>query len=251
MREGIGAVLARSTISLRSSGATNSAGGRPPTRAVLLDMFDTLVSLEPPAPRLRARLLELTGVDVGEEAAARGFAAEIGHYLDHHMEGRDETSLDALRDHCAAVLHDALGVEGLRRAAVRQAMLDSLQFRVFPDAPPALRALRGRGLRLVVVSNWDWSLPQWLERTGLAELVDGVVSSAVVGAAKPSPHIFHAALELAGVAPDEALHVGDSMAGDVQGARSAGVRAVLIDRAGGAPDRVEAIRSLDELSSLI
>lgn len=220
-------------------------------RAVLLDMFDTLVELQPPAPRLRARLLELTGVDVGHEAAARGFAAEIGHYLANHMQGRDEAGLDALRDDCAAVLHEALGVEGLERAAVRRAMLDSLRFRPFPDVLPALRALRARGVRLVVVSNWDWSLPEWLERAGLAELVDGVVSSAAVGSAKLSPRIFRVALDLAGVAPEQALHVGDSVASDVEGARAAGVRAVLIARSGAAPEGLEAIRSLEELPSLI
>jgi 2-haloalkanoic acid dehalogenase type II len=213
-------------------------------------MFDTLVEIEPPAPLLRARLLELTGVDVGEEAAARGMAAEIRHYLANHGQASDEAKLEALRDDCAAVLHEALGFPRLERAAVRQAMLDSLTLRVFPDAPPALRALRARGLRLVVVSNWDSSLPEWLERTGLAELVDGVVSSAVVGAEKPSPRIFEVALDLAGVARGEALHVGDSMATDVGGARAAGVRAVLIARGGGAPEGVQAIRSLEELPSL-
>ena len=220
-------------------------------RAVLLDMFDTLVELEPPAPRLRAGLLELTGVDVGEEASERGMAAEMRHYLASHGQGSDEVKLEALRDDCAAVLHEALGFPELERAAVRQAMLESLRLRVFPDAVPALRALRALGLRLVVVSNWDSSLPEWLERTRLAELLDGVVSSAVVGAAKPSPRIFEVALGVAGVAPREALHVGDSMATDVSGARAAGLRAILIARGGGAPEGVEAIRSLEELPSLI
>ena len=220
-------------------------------RAVLLDMFDTLVALQPPGPRLRTSLLELTGVDVGEEAAARGFAAEIGHYLEHHMEGRDERSLEALRDDCAAVLHEALGVSGLERPAVRQAMLEALDFHVFPDVPPALAELRERGLRLVVVSNWDWSLPSWLERAGLAPLVDGVVSSAVAGHAKPSPAIFRIALELAGAEPAEAVHVGDSLSSDVGGARAAGLRGVLIARAGDPPEDVEAIHSLAELPSLI
>ena len=65
--------------------------------------------LEPPAPRLRAELERTTGVDVGAAAAERGFAAEIGYYLEHHMRGGDEAGLEALRDDCAAVLHDALG----------------------------------------------------------------------------------------------------------------------------------------------
>lgn len=221
------------------------------TRAVLLDMFDTLVELQPPAPRLRALLLERTGVDVGDEAAARGMAAEIDHYLANHMRGRDPATLDALRDDCAAVLHRALGADGLEISKVREAMLDSLRFRVFADVPPALESLRARGVRLAVVSNWDCSLPVWLERAELAPLFHGVISSAVVGEAKPSPAPFTAALDLLGVPPGRAIHVGDSVLNDVEGARAAGVRPVLIARDGRPPEGVEAIRSLTELASLI
>ena len=94
------------------SGRPRAAGGER-VRAVLLDAFDTLVELEPPAPHLRARLLALTGVDVGEQAAQRAIGAEIRHYLEHHMRGRDRATLEALRDDCAAVLHEALGFERL------------------------------------------------------------------------------------------------------------------------------------------
>lgn len=221
------------------------------TRAVLLDMFDTLVELQPPAPRLRALLLERTGVDVGDEAAARAMAAEIDHYLANHMRGRDRTSLDALRDDCAAVLHRALGVEGLEPADVRAAMLGSLRFRVYPDVPPALNALRGRGMRLAVVSNWDCSLPEWLERAGLTQSFHGVVSSAVAGAAKPAAAPFEAALNLLEVPAGHAVHVGDSVRNDVEGARAAGVRPVLIARDGREPEGVETVRSLADLLCLI
>ena len=220
------------------------------TKAVLLDALGTLVELQPPAQRLRARLLELGGVDVGEEAAARGFAAEIGHYVANHLQGRDEPGLEALRDECAAVLHEALAVEGLDRPTVRRAMLEALEFRPFPDVPPALCALREQGLRLVVVSNWDCSLPVWLGRAGLGDLLDGAVSSAVVGEPKPAPAVFAAALAIAGAPPEEAIHAGDSLEADVAGARAAGIRAVLVARHGGAPEGVEAIRSLEQLPSL-
>lgn len=221
-------------------------------RAVLLDALGTLVELQPPGPRLRARLEELSGVDVGPEAAERGFAAEIGHYLAYHMEGGDREGLERLRDDCAAVMHEALGVHGIERAEVRRAMVEALEFRAFPDAAPALRGLRSRGLRLVVASNWDCSLPEWLEGAGLGQLVDGVVSSAVIGEAKPSPVVFRAALALAGVGPGEAIHVGDSVDNDIAGARAAGLRAVLVDRSGRpAPDGVETVRSLGEVASLI
>jgi putative hydrolase of the HAD superfamily len=220
-------------------------------KAVLLDMLGTLVELQDPVPRLRAELRRRTGVDVGDEAAARGFAAEISYYLDHHMEGRDRESLDDLRDRCAERMDEALGADGLPRADIRAAMMDSLEFRPFPDVKPALSELRARGLRLVIASNWDWSLPQWVERAGLDALVDGTASSAVAGAAKPAPEVFREALRLAGAEPAEALHVGDSLEGDVQGARAAGIRAVLIQRGGEPPDEVEAIRSLAALPSLL
>lgn len=221
-------------------------------RAVLLDALGTLVELQPPGPRLRVRLEELSGVDVGPEAAERGFAAEIGHYLAHHMEGGDREGLERLRDDCAAVMHEALGVPGIERAVVRRAMIESLEFAAFPDAAPALRELRSRGLRLVVASNWDCSLPEWLEGAGLGQLVDGVVSSAVIGEAKPSPAVFRAALDIAGAGPDEAIHVGDSVENDIAGARAAGVRAVLVDRSDApTPGHIETVRSLGEVRSLI
>lgn len=220
-------------------------------RAVLLDALGTLVRLEPPPPRLRAELRRLTGLDVGAEAAERAFAAEIAYYLEHHLDGRDESGLEDLRDRCARVVHEALERPGLERGAVREAMLGSLEFTAYPDVAPALEALRKRDIRLVVASNWDCSLPAVLERAGLAQAVDGVVSSAVVGRAKPAPEVFRRALELAGTAAHEALFVGDSLENDVLGARGAGVRAVLLARAGDPPTGVEAVRSLSELPSLV
>ena len=220
-------------------------------RAVLLDALGTLVALDPPAPRLRVALREQAGIDVGAQAARRGFEAEIAYYLEHHMEGGDELGLERLRDDCARVMHEALGVPGLEYAPVRRAMVDALEFTAFPDAEPALRALRERGLRLVAVSNWDCSLSHWLERAGLGGLLDATVSSAQVGEPKPSPAVFHAGLAAAGVEASEALFAGDSLANDVEGARAAGIRAVLVAREGAAPAGVESVDSLEGIASLI
>ncbi len=220
-------------------------------RAVLLDALGTLVELAPPAPRLRAALLGRAGVDVGIEAAERGFAAEIAHYLANHMRGGDREGLERLRDECAEAMRAAIGRDDLDLATVRAAMLEALEFAPFPDVVPALAELRGRGLRLVVVSNWDCSLPEWLDRAGVGELVDGTVSSAVVGVAKPAAAVFDAALELAGCSAAEALFVGDSVENDVEGAAAAGLRAVLVQRAGEPPPGVEVVRSLRELSAIV
>jgi putative hydrolase of the HAD superfamily len=219
-------------------------------RAVLVDALGTLVELQPPAPRLRERLAE-AGFEVSEERAAAGSGAEIGYYLAHHLDGSDPASLEDLRDRCAAAMMEALEVPGLDHGTARRAMMEALEFRPYPDSVPGLRALRDRGLTLVIASNWDCSLPQWLGPPGLLELVDAVVTSADVGAAKPDPAVFRRALELAGAQPEEAVHVGDSVDNDVEGARAAGLRAVLVQREGDPPGGVEAVRSLTELPSVL
>ncbi len=219
-------------------------------RAVLLDALGTLVELQPPAPRLR-EALRRQGYEVSEAQAAAGIGAEIAYYLDHHIEGRDPESLDRLRDRCARQMRRALELPDLGQAEARSAMMDALSFEPYPDAIPGLRALRERGLRLVIASNWDCSLPEWLGPTGLIDLVDGIVTSADVRAAKPAPELFARALAVAGVAPGEALHVGDSLQNDVAGARAAGIRALLLRREGEAPPGIEAVRSLEEVPSVI
>ena len=72
-----------------------------------------------------------------------------------------------------------------------------------------------------------------LERSGIGDRFDAVVTSARAGARKPDPEIFATALRLAGCEPAEALHVGDTPAEDVEGATAAGIAALLIDREGG------------------
>jgi putative hydrolase of the HAD superfamily len=215
---------------------------------VFLDALGTLVELQPPAPRLRALLAE-RGFDVDEERAGAAFAAEIAYYLEHNLEGSDRERLDDLRDRCAEVMMRVLELPRLDHATAREVMLASLEFVPFPDVAPALSALRDHGL--VVVSNWDCSLPDWLQRAGLLEHVDAVVTSAEVGAAKPDSAIFERALDVARAEPGEAVHVGDSLENDVAGARAAGIRSVLVARDGAAPGGVEAIRSLAELPALL
>jgi putative hydrolase of the HAD superfamily len=193
------------------------------SRAVLLDALGTLVELEPPWRHLAAHL----GI-AGDRRVVAAFRAEMAYYRDHSHEARDPATLAELRRRCAGILSRELG----REVAVEELMA-SIRFRAFDDAAPALGELRARGLRLVCVSNWDYALPEVLERVGLAGRLDGMVTSAGVGARKPEPGIFRAALELAGCGADEALHVGDSSEEDVAGARASGIRALLLDRSGG------------------
>jgi putative hydrolase of the HAD superfamily len=192
------------------------------TKAVFLDALGTLVELEPPWVHL-AQELE---VEV-DRRLVDGVRAEMDYYKHHAHEGTDTAALADLRVRCADVLSLELG----RDVSVEQ-MMAAIRFRAYPDAGPGLSELRSRGLRLVCVSNWDISLTDVLERCGLLEPIEGIVSSAGAGAKKPDPAIFETALEVAGVEAAEALHVGDTPEEDVAGARAAGIRVLLLDREG-------------------
>jgi putative hydrolase of the HAD superfamily len=225
-------------------------------RAILLDAMGTLLTFEPPAPHLRAALRARLGADVGEEAAARAIAAEIAYYRAHLHEGADDAGLAALRRASAEAMRPELPSPAAEAPGelLTAALLESLRFHHYPEVPGALAALRERGIRLVVVSNWDVSLHERLRETGLAPLVDGAVASAEVGVAKPDPAIFARGLELAGAEAGEAWHAGDSLAEDVAGARAAGLAAILVARDGapppGLPAGVPGIRSLAGLLQL-
>jgi putative hydrolase of the HAD superfamily len=217
-----------------------------PIRAVLLDALGTLIELERPWPHLVDELAA-RGVVVGEDDARAAMLAEMAYYRAHHDEAVDWAALKDLRRRCAAVVQEQLQTS-LPLDDVLDALLGAIRFRAYPEVPDVLARLRAGGARLAVVSNWDVSLHDVLERTGLRPLVDAVVISAELGVAKPDPAIFRAALDRLGAAPDGAVHVGDSLEHDVAGARAAGLEAVLVARNGAAaPDGVRTVASLTEL----
>ncbi|MCW3003303.1 MAG: family hydrolase, partial [Conexibacter sp.] len=183
---------------------------RGPRRAVLLDALGVLLELEPPWPLLRAELA-VRGVEISEDEARVAMKAEIAYYRAHHDEASDVVALEELRDRCAGILDAALPAHARGLPDLRDAMLSSLRFLPYPEVAGTLKALRDGGSRLIVVSNWDVSLHGVLADTGLAPLLDGAITSAECGSAKPDPAIFARALKLAGgVAPAAALHAGDT-----------------------------------------
>lgn len=98
---------------------------------------------------------------------------------------------------------------------------------VFPDVEPALMGLR-QSFTLIAVTNGNANL----DKIGLREMFDEVVSAASAGAAKPARHIFDTAVRAGGAVAEETVHVGDHPEHDVHGARQAGLRAVWVNRLG-------------------
>jgi putative hydrolase of the HAD superfamily len=135
---------------------------------------------------------------------------------------------------------------------VFEVFAEPTSWKLYPEVLPTLRELRSRGLELGIVSNFDSRLFNILKGLRLADAFDTVTISSLAHAAKPSPRIFEVALEQHAVEPGEAMHVGDSVRDDVEGATKAGLAAVLLARQGKqAPPGIPAIRTLDELIPLL
>jgi len=126
------------------------------------------------------------------------------------------------------------------------------KLRLYPDVVPALTRLREMGYRIGLITNVTDDPSKDVERIGLMEHLDALIASCVERCDKPNPRIFQAALERLGAAPAEAVHVGDQLLADAQGATRVGIQGILLDRYDlQAGDWDLRVRSLLELPALL
>lgn len=229
------------------------------TRAVLLDVGGTLIECRPSPPEVYAQVLSRWGAPVAAAQVAPVFRRVWTEMTQVHPTGLDRYHLlkggewawwgQFLREVLAALDHPAPAEPVL--AELFAAFAEPSLWHVFGEVREVLARLREQGLRLAVVSNWDSRLPELLDRLELSSFFEEVLVSALEGIEKPAPEIFHRAAARLGVAPSSCLHVGDSPLDDYRGASSAGMRAVLVDRAGNFADGYRRIRDLRGLDAFI
>jgi putative hydrolase of the HAD superfamily len=128
-------------------------------------------------------------------------------------------------------------------------------FEMYDDVAPVLTELQRRGFIVGAISNSHRSLDAFADHFSLRNIITVSVSGFEHGYMKPHKSIFEAALERARVKPSHAMMVGDSMAHDIEGARNAGWRAVLLRRSGERPEHLPAdvaiITTLAHLPALL
>ncbi|MFN0112711.1 MAG: HAD-IA family hydrolase [Blastocatellia bacterium] len=120
-------------------------------------------------------------------------------------------------------------------------------WQVYDDVVPTLSELKRRGIRLGVISNFDSRLDDVLRGCELDQFFDSVHISTRVGAAKPDPMIFDAALAFHRIEASQAWHVGDSLREDFEGADAAGLKAILVNRKHQQIENTHCIFSFTEL----
>jgi HAD superfamily hydrolase (TIGR01509 family) len=230
-----------------------------PIRAVFLDAGNTL--LFPQVEKL-ARDLEAAGFPIRPEQfhqAEREGKKRLDKVLWPQIrEGRvPRTSNNVYWEYYLSALSELLdGPPETREAAIERVIAGFRDIhtwsKVFPDTVPALKRLKAAGYYVAVISNSDGSVEGELQRVGLADYLEFVIDSSVVGVEKPHPEIFQIALDRSGFKPAEAVYVGDIHPTDVGGAELAGLHGILIDWVGAYPDaECPRITSLAGLSELI
>jgi putative hydrolase of the HAD superfamily len=228
--------------------------------AVTLDAAGTLFAPREPVGVTYARVASAHGIALDPEATSTRFRDALRAAPPLAFPGVPrERRGDAERTWWRAIVRTAFGADAAGRAGFA-ACFDALYahfarpeaWRMEAGTLDTLRALRARGLRLGVISNFDSRLHALLAGLGIAPLLDAVVASVDHDAAKPDARLFHAAAHRLRAPAGEVLHVGDDVDADVHGALAAGFRAMLL-AAGGepAPPGVPVIRRLGDLPAAV
>jgi putative hydrolase of the HAD superfamily len=216
-------------------------------RAVFFDAVGTLLFPHAPVARTYAEHASRHGCTISEAEVRSGFRIAFAKQeeLDRTTCWRADEARE--RSRWKAIVADVL-------AGTPDACFDDLwhwfstpaAWTVHPDAGEVLQALAARCIVLGIGSNWDSRLLPMVEAfPELAPARGRCLISSLVGWRKPAPQFFHALAETAGTRPDQLLYVGDDVQNDFDGARAAGLKAILIDPHGEpGPDRIRRLRDL-------
>lgn len=226
------------------------------TRAVFFDLGGTLMVMR--RDRIIREVLLREGRDVGIEQIHAAYMGVESWWLTKYggrylSKAQTEGAYAVLNQ---KIFEELFALEGKQIYEGAMAMWKDLERKIphelYADSEPVLKALSSRGFALGLISNAPAETAVVVQNLGLGRYLTNVVISGDVGYTKPHPKIFEIALERAGVAPEEAVHVGDLYEADVVGAAYAGMRGVLIDRDGAQSGyQCERIRSLSELEGIL
>jgi putative hydrolase of the HAD superfamily len=201
------------------------------TRAVLLDVFDTVVRVD-------------------FDAAFDALVEASGLHREHWLAGLDAhrhgimTGAISPTDAFTAIFHRAQTSPRDVSALVRRDLeLLCEHATVYPDVLPCLAELRRRGIAVAFVSNCAPNAGPLLKELGLAAEVDEVILSCDIGSAKPNAGIYRKALAALAVDPADAMFV-DDQAAYCSGAEALGIKAVLLDRRGVVPGSVHSLEDV-------
>lgn len=227
-------------------------------KAVFFDVGSTLLYPSPDVPTVYNKVVADWGYSFDYDEIDSHMPAVWDYYeqevvVDSSFWADDERSHD-IWVNMYALLSKLLGITDEQErleigARVHTAFKTSAHWALFNDVLPCFELLKERGLKISLISNWGVDLRPILADLPLNGYLDDAVISAEVKLHKPDPRIFLLALERLGIEAHEAVHVGDQLIADVEGAQAVGIMGVLLNREGTIGNY--SITTLDELEGNI
>ncbi len=231
-------------------------------KAIFLDWFNTLARYEPPREELHSRALKGFGIEVSPEEILPGVLAADSYFFEENANSpvakrapkeRGEVWVryqQIVLDNARIKVDQELLAKVMKKVGE---LFEGVGWALFDDVLPTLKILEQQNYTLGLLTNLAEDMDPICRKLGLEPYLDFVVTSKEVGADKPKPPIFQAALQLAGVDASEAVHVGDQYKIDVVGARGVGINSILIDRYDLYPEVSDCsrIRNLTELAEYL
>ena len=218
-------------------------------KAVLFDLGGTLIkTLE--APEIYRKILEVYGVKVSMDKIAEA-----------HRENEKEFEMEDMVEMGTKfwIQWNKKVLERLKINADKEFLAEKIdelwwdyaKLDIYSDVPHALSQLKERKVKIGIVTNgFEKDYMKILQRLGWKrDFFDVIVGIDVCRKAKPEKEIFLYAVRKLGLRPEEVVFVGDSLKHDYEGAKNAGLHALLLNRKGGKFSDVETIASLDEVLS--
>ncbi len=206
-------------------------------KAVFFDLYQTLICYDPPHEESLARILNDLGIKVTPEALRLPIvAADEFIYQEHSrlpISKRSDEERKSLFAQYQAMLFKEAGIEPTSELIGNTlSKMQQIKFTrvLFNDVLPALTQLKEKGLILGIISNVDSNITPLLDKLGLSQLLQVVVTSQETGYLKPQPEIFKEAAKQAGVKISESMYIGDQYQIDVLGSKKAGMKGVFLDR---------------------
>jgi len=206
-------------------------------QAIFFDFFNTLGKFYPPRDQLQSSACTDFGINVTKKGIDKGYA-----FADAFMAStKSQYSLRDLTDkkkeeffaeYERLILKGAGAMVSKDTAYQIWKRIRKMEYGIilFDDVLASLDLLKQQGLTLGLISNIDSDIGKLIDDLKLSPYIDFAVVSSEVGYEKPHPTIFLSALDKAQVQPFEAIHVGDQIEADVEGAWAVGINPVLIDR---------------------
>lgn len=231
-------------------------------KAIFFDWFNTLARYDPPREELHSQAVREFGIEVSPEKILPGVLTADMYFFDENanspVEKRDCKKRAEVYARYQKIILSEAGVEAdqkLLAEVVRKVeqLFKGITFTLFDDVLSTLETLKEQRFTLGLLTNLAQDMSPLCHKLGLEPYLDFVVTPQQVGADKPKPPIFLAALDRAKVEASQAVHVGDQYKLDVIGARRVGINPILIDRYDLYPEVGDCprIRDLTELAQYL